>query len=67
PAEVKHAWCSSAKARDLLGYRTTRSLDDGLADVVGHIQAVGPRRFRYHLELEIRNARTPRTWTERLM
>lgn len=67
PAEVKHAWCSSAKARDLLGYRTTRTLDDGLRDVVAHIQEVGPRRFRYHLDLEIRNGRTPRTWTERLM
>lgn len=67
PAEVKQAWCSSAKARDLLGYRTTRNLDDGLRDVVAHIREIGPRRFRYHLDLEIRNGRTPRTWTERLM
>ncbi|MGH7072287.1 MAG: transposase, partial [Acetobacteraceae bacterium] len=56
-AELNAASLASAKigkARDLLGYRTTRSLDDGLSDVVAHIQAVGPRRFRYHLELEIR-------------
>lgn len=67
PQEVKNAFCSSEKARRLLGYRTTRGLDDGLRDIVAHIRKLGPRKFRYHLDLEIRNARTPRTWTERLM
>ena len=67
PQEVRDAWCSSDKARAVLGYRTTRRLDDGLRDVVAHIRTVGPRKFRYHLDLEIRNERTPRTWTERLM
>lgn len=67
PQEVRDAWCSSEKARSVLGYRTTRLLDDGLRDIVAHIGIVGPRRFRYHLDLEIRNERTPRTWTERLM
>jgi len=67
PQEVKHAVCSSEKARRLLGYKTTRSLDEGLTDIVEYIRKVGPRRFRYHLDIEIRNERTPRTWTERLM
>jgi UDP-glucose 4-epimerase len=67
PQEVKNAVCSSAKARALLGYRTTRSLDEGLRDIVDYIRDVGPRKFRYHLDIEIRNARTPRTWIERLM
>jgi UDP-glucose 4-epimerase len=67
PQEVRNAFCSSAKARDLLGYHTTRALDDGLRDLVDYIRAVGPRRFRYHLDIEIRNERTPRTWTDRLM
>jgi UDP-glucose 4-epimerase len=67
PQEVRNAFCSSAKARDVLGYRTTRTLDEGLDDVVEHIRRIGPRRFRYHLDIEIRNARTPKTWTERLM
>jgi len=67
PQEVKHAFCSSEKARQLLGYETTRSLDDGLVDIVDYIRRVGPRKFRYHLDIEIRNQRTPRTWTERLM
>jgi UDP-glucose 4-epimerase len=67
PQEVKHAACSSAKARRLLDYRTTRSLDEGLTDIVEHIRRIGPRKFRYHLDIEIRNGRTPRTWTQRLM
>ncbi len=67
PQEVRSAFCSSDKARDLLGYRTTRLLDDGLRDIVSHIRSVGARKFRYHLDIEIRNERTPRTWTDRLM
>ncbi len=67
PREVKHAVCSSEKARHLLNYRTTRELDDGLRDVVEYIRRVGPRKFRYHLDVEIHNDRTPRTWTERMM
>jgi UDP-glucose 4-epimerase len=67
PQEVRHAYCGSDKARTLLGYRTTRSLKQGLDDIVQHICRLGPRKFRYHLNIEIRNDRTPRTWTERLM
>lgn len=67
PQEVKNAFCSSVKARNLLGYRTTHELDDGLQDIVEYIRHVGPRKFRYHLDIEIRNERTPRTWLDRLM
>ncbi len=67
PQEVKHAFCSSDKARALLGYATTHSLEDGLGDIVDYIRRIGPRKFRYHLDIEIRNSHTPRTWTERLM
>jgi hypothetical protein len=51
----------------VLRYGTTRILDAGLNDIVNYIRTVGPRKFRYHLDIEIRNHRTPRTWTERLM
>lgn len=66
PQEVRFATCSADKARRLLGYRTSTGLKDGLASVVDHIRKVGPRRFRYHLDLEIRNELTPKTWAERL-
>jgi len=67
PQEVRQAFCSSAKARTVLGYRTTRALEEGLDDIVEYIRHVGPRKFRYHLDIEIRSDRTPRTWIDRLM
>lgn len=66
PQEVRHAYCSSDKARAVLNYCTTRGLRDGLQDIVDYISCVGPRKFRYHLDIEIRNEKTPRSWIERL-
>lgn len=66
PQEVRFATCSADKARRLLGYRTTATLHEGLASVVDPIRKVGPRRFRDHLDLEIKTALTPKTWSERL-
>jgi UDP-glucose 4-epimerase len=66
PQEVKYATCSADKARKLLGYETRTSLTDGIADMINFIRKRGPRKFRYHLDLEIVNHLTPRTWRERL-
>lgn len=66
PKEVKHATCSSDKARALLGYKKLVPLDDGLDDMIQFIRKKGTRKFKYHLDLEIINERTPRTWKERL-
>lgn len=66
PQEVKYATCSSDKARRLLGYQTATSLRDGLAEMIDFIRKRGTRKFRYHLDLEIVNEVTPRTWRERL-
>lgn len=66
PQEVKYATCSATKARKLLGYRTHTSLRDGLSEMIEYILRKGTRKFRYHLDLEIINEVTPRTWKERL-
>ena len=66
PKEVKHAICSSDKARDLLNYKTTVSLDEGIAQMIDFIENRGVRDFKYHIDLEIVNAKTPKTWSERL-
>jgi UDP-glucose 4-epimerase len=66
PQEVAHAVCSSDKARALLDYRTTVSLDDGLARMIDFIGRRGVRPFKYHIDLEIVNAKTPRSWVEKL-
>jgi len=66
PQEVAVALCSSDKARQLLGYKTTVSLDQGLQDLVDWIR---PRvkDFEYHLPIEIDSDLTPKTWTEQLI
>lgn len=66
PQEVPVALCSSDKARVLLDYKTTYSLERGLTEMVEYIQRKGPKPFKYHLPLEIITPRTPKTWTDRL-
>ncbi len=67
PAEVTFATCSSDKARRLLGYRTTATLDEGLQSMIEWIDRVGPREFRYDRHLEIVTHRTPTTWVDRIL
>ena len=66
PQEVKLANCSADKARKLLGYSTKWSLRDGLAAMIDYIKSRGPKPFDYHLDLEIINEKTPRTWKNKL-
>lgn len=66
PQEVESAVCSSAKARRLLGYTTSTSLRDGLQQMIDYIRQRGPRPFRYHLDIEIENEKTPTTWRRRM-
>lgn len=66
PCEVRLATCSADLARELLGYRPQRTLDEGLGDIVAYIRERGTRPFEYHLPLEIRSERAPSTWAKRL-
>jgi UDP-glucose 4-epimerase len=66
PQEVEHASCSSDKARKLLQYKTSVDLDTGLASMVEAIRRRGTRDFKYHIDLEIINEKTPKTWKDRL-
>lgn len=66
PQEVKLATCSANKARAMLAYKTTTSLEDGLRSIIDYIRNRGVKPFRYHLDLEIINHLTPRTWRDRL-
>lgn len=66
PQEVKLATCSADKARKLLGYQTKYTLKDGLIEMVDYIQKRGVKKFRYHLDVEIINDKTPKTWSKKL-
>jgi UDP-glucose 4-epimerase len=67
PQEVRHAVCSADLSRELLGYQTSKSLDDGLTELIEWIKMKGVRPFNYHLPLEFITDKTPKTWSERLM
>ena len=66
PQEVIRATCSADKARRLLNYETKTKLDDGLKKMIDFIKAKGIKKFRYHLDLEIINSKTPKTWKDKL-
>jgi UDP-glucose 4-epimerase len=67
PNEVKHAYCSSDKARKLLGYKEVNSLDFCIQQMINDIKTRGTKPFDYFFPIEIVNEKTPKTWTERLM
>ena len=66
PQEVLEATCSANKARRLLNYKTKTTLDHGLKKMIDFIKEKGVKKFRYHLDLEIINSKTPKTWKEKL-
>ena len=67
PSEVKYAYCSSDKARTLLGYKTTVDLRTAIKHTADYIRASGTKEFDYSYPLEIKNELTPKTWLDRLI
>ena len=67
PCEVKHAICSSAKARYLLDYKTTTDLRTAIKYTVEYIRTHGTKEFDYGFPLEIINEKTPKTWSQQLI
>lgn len=67
PCEVKHAICSSDKARCLLDYKTTTDLKTAIKYTVEYIRENGTKEFDYSFPLEIINNRTPKTWSQQLI
>lgn len=60
---VKDAYCSSDKARKLLGYKEEQSLVDCIREING---ALTPKPFSYSFPIEIDSEKCPRTWKEKL-
>ncbi|MBN2858523.1 MAG: NAD-dependent epimerase/dehydratase family protein [Candidatus Delongbacteria bacterium] len=65
PQEVELANCSAAKARRMFGYKPKIRLKDGLKTMVDYIKTRGVKPFKYHIDLEIINNKTPDTWKNR--
>lgn len=66
PNEVKHAFCSSEKAKKLLSYKTNTSLSDSLDQMINFISKKGPKKFEYNYDLEIKSDIMPTTWSKKL-
>ena len=66
PQEVKLATCSAEKARKMLGYKTGYTLKKGLKEMIDYIKKRGVKPFKYHIDLEIINSKTPVTWKNKL-
>ena len=66
PTEIKYANCSSDKARKILSYKTTVSLNKSLDKTIDFIKANGPKSFVYKYNIEISSQLTPLTWKEKL-
>lgn len=61
PNEVKEAYCSSDKARRLLGYEPKQSLRGCLSEMVAYIKEHGTKEFNYSFPIEIEN-QCPPVW-----
>lgn len=66
PNEVREAICSSEKARKILNYQTTISLEKSLDKIIEYVKVNGPKKFEYNYEIEIISEIAPRTWIKKL-
>jgi UDP-glucose 4-epimerase len=65
PGEVKHATCSTNKARKLLNYKTKTDLYNGILNTFKYIKKRGVQPFKYYMNIEIKNELTPETWLKK--
>ena len=66
PQEVRLANCSADKIRRYFGYKTKYTLRAGIAEMIKYIKERGVKPFEYHIDLEIKNEKTPETWKNKL-
>ena len=66
PGEVNQAYCTVRKSMDVLDYKTTHTLKQGLSKMVKWARDLGPQEPSYTLPLEI-TRKAPRVWVDKLM
>lgn len=66
PNEVKEAWCSSDRARKLLGFKPKNDLKTCLEQMVSYIKDRGTKKFEYSFPIEIEKG-CPETWVKELI
>jgi len=66
PQEVFLANCSADKARKMFDYKPNVTLEEGLSKMIEYIKTRGTKPFKYHIDLEIINDLTPKTWKNKI-
>lgn len=67
PQEVIEAYCTMDKARKLLSYKTSVSIENGIENMIEWAKKVGPQKFTYLDTLELNNNKLPSTWRKKLI
>lgn len=67
PLEVKNAFCTDKKARQLLDFNPKIDLEEGIERTISWAKELGHQRFNYLKELEITTHETPETWKNKLI
>lgn len=67
PMEVVDAWCTVKKAEQVLGYKTTVNLEEGVKRMISWAKEQGPKNFKYLDNLELDNKNTPLVWKKKLI
>jgi len=66
PNEVKHAWSTTKKSEDILGYKTDHPLRKGVEIMVEWAKGLGPQDVVYNLPLQIKK-NAPSVWINKEM
>lgn len=67
PQEVKEAWCTNDKAKELLDYETRTTFSEGITRMCEWAKTIGYQTPVYLDDLELKNDNTPVTWAQKLI
>lgn len=67
PQEVKYAYSNHDLAKKLMGFKPKTSLRDGLKEMIKWAKKMGPQKFVYLKELDLKNDLVPKTWSQKLL
>lgn len=64
PGDLSRSLCSVEKATAEFG-KPKITLGESLVRQIDWIKSLGPKEFNYYINLEIKNDKTPKTWTQK--
>lgn len=68
PQEVKEAYCTNDVAQQVLGYKTTVVLEEGVRRMIAWAKELGPQPFHYLQDgMEIETEDVPLAWKKKLI